>query len=139
MRPAIASTVRILRTYARVYAHDLDAAAEPLSRATGQPISSRFALPNGLQLATVGRVLIVAGDDATLAPYRATQATVIVDDLDACMELVAAAGGSVVRGPQQVPTGRNLTAVLPCGVQLEYVEWSDTQWQRSGGRPADTE
>jgi hypothetical protein len=128
--------MRILRTYARAYAADLDAAAEPLSQATGQPITSRFALPNGLELATVGRVLIVAGDDDALAPYRRTRATLIVDDLDACIALVAAAGGSVLRGPQQVPTGRNLTARLPGGTQLEYVEWDDAQWRRAGGRPA---
>lgn len=123
--------MRILRTYARVYAADLDAAAEPLSLATGQPVTSRFALPNGLELATVGRVLIVAGDDDTLAPYQATQATVIVDDLDACIALVAGVGGSILRGPQQVPTGRNLTARLPGGVQLEYVEWDAAQWERA--------
>jgi hypothetical protein len=122
--------MRILRTYARIYAADLDAAAEPLSQATGQPITSRFALPNGLELAAVGRILIVAGDDHTLAPYRDTQATVIVDDLDACVELVASTGGSILRGPQQVPTGRNLTARLPGGVQLEYVEWDAAQWER---------
>lgn len=128
--------MRILRTYARVYATDPDAALEPLGVATGQSVTSRFALPNGLELATVGEVLVVAGDEETLEPYRATAATLIVDDLDACRSRLDEAGARIVRGPQDVPTGRNLTARLPGGVQLEYVEWNDEQWERDGGRPA---
>ncbi|MEV6134404.1 hypothetical protein AB0M05_47735 [Streptomyces violaceusniger] len=41
----------------------------------------------------------------------------------------------IVRGPQAVPTGRNLTAKLPGGAQIEYVEWDEAQWERAGGRP----
>ena len=87
-------------------------------------------MPNGLELATVGRVLVVAGDEETLAPFRATQATLIVDDLDDCQSYLSAAGAEVVRGPQDVPTGRNLTAVLADGFQIEYVEWDHAQWDR---------
>lgn len=71
---------------------------------------------------------MVAGPEETLAPFRATQATLVVDDLDECQALLAAMGARIVRGPQQVPTGRNLTAVLADGLQLEYVEWTQSQW-----------
>lgn len=125
--------MRVLRTYARAYAPDLDEALTPLINVTGEPVDSRFSMPNGLELATVGGVLVVAGDEETLAPYRATQATLIVDDLDECQSLLAHAGAHVVRGPQQVPTGRNLTARLPGGIQIEYVEWDRSQWDRMGG------
>jgi hypothetical protein len=127
--------MRILRTYARVCTTDLDSALASLGTTTGEPVTSRFSLPNGLELATLGRVLVVAGDEETLSPYRATAATLLVDDLDACQALLDEAGAELVRGPQAVPTGRNLTARLPGGVQLEYVEWSDAQWERDGGRP----
>lgn len=93
-------------------------------------------MPNGLELASVGRVLVVAGDEETLGPYRATVATLIVDDLDECTVLLDRTGAQIVRGPQAVPTGRNLTARLPGGVQIEYVEWDDAGWERAGGRPA---
>ncbi len=122
--------MEVLRTYARVYASDLDAAVSALSRGTGQPVGLRFDLPNGLALATVGRVLVVAGDAAALAPFRGTQATLIVSDLDECLAELTEAGARIVRGPQSVPTGRNLTAVLADGVQIEYVEWSPVQWER---------
>ncbi|BBB01167.1 hypothetical protein RVR_8441 [Actinacidiphila reveromycinica] len=128
--------MRIFRTYARVYAADLDAVVGPLAALSGEPVTSRFAMPNGLELAAVGRVLVVAGDDATLEPYRATSATLIVDDLDECRLLLDREGAALVRGPQDVPTGRNLTARLPGGAQVEYVEWDDAQWERAGGRPA---
>ncbi|MDT3398955.1 hypothetical protein RKE29_20290 [Streptomyces sp. B1866] len=108
----------------------------PLAAVTGEPISSRFTMPNGLELATVGRVLVVAGDERVLEPYRATVATLIIGNLDECHALLTRTGAQIVRGPQAVPTGRNLTAKLPGGVQIEYVEWDEAQWGRAGGRPA---
>ena len=47
--------------------------------------------------------------------------------------LLARAGAQVLRGPQQVPAGRNLTARLPGGIQIEYVQWDQAQWDRAGG------
>lgn len=127
--------MQIFRTYARVYATDLDAVLAPLSTVSDEPITSRFTMPNGLELAVVGQVLVVAGDERALEPYTATAATLIVDDLDECQARLSQTGAQIVRGPQAVPTGRNLTAKLPGGVQLEYVEWDEAQWERVGGRP----
>jgi len=119
--------VKVLRTYARVYAAALDEVLPALSAVTGQPVGLRFAMPNGLQLAAVGNILVVAGAEDVLAPFRATQATLIVDDLQECQAVLSAEGARVIRGPQQVPTGRNLTAILAGGTQLEFVEWSPDQ------------
>jgi hypothetical protein len=128
--------MRVFRTYARVYTDDLNAVLPGLTAVTGEPISIRFAMPNGLELASVGRVLVVAGDRQALEPYRQTVATLIVDDLDECLAELHQAGARIVRGVRTVPTGRNLTATLPGDVQIEYVEWDDAQWDRAGGRPA---
>ncbi|MEU5629903.1 MULTISPECIES: hypothetical protein [Streptomyces] len=128
--------MRVLRTYARVYASDLDEVLAPLTAVTDEPVISRFTMPNGLELAAIGQILVVAGDERTLEPFTATAATLIVDDLDECQVRLHQSGAQIVRGPQAVPTGRNLTAKLPGGVQLEYVEWDDMQWGRVGGRPA---
>jgi hypothetical protein len=127
--------MRIFRTYARVYAGDMDAALMSLAEVTGEPAGARFSMPNGLELATIGRVLVVAADEQTLKPYKATAATLIVDDLDECLLRLNQAGAQIVRGPQEVPTGRNLTARLPGDVQIEYVEWNKAQWERAGGKP----
>jgi predicted amidohydrolase len=98
------------------------------------PAGTRFTTPNGLELAAVGGVLVVAGDEEILAPYGSTQATLIVDDLDECTALLARAGAQVLRRPRQVPTGRNLTARLPGGVQIEYVERDRAQRYRIASR-----
>jgi hypothetical protein len=127
--------MRILRTYARVYADNLDAVLAPLNAVAGEPVAARFSMPNGLELATIGRVLVVAGDEQALEPYTATAATLIVDDLEECLLRLNQAGAHIVRGPQKVPTGRNLTAELPGDVQIEYVEWDEAQWERAGGKP----
>jgi hypothetical protein len=124
--------MRVLRTYARAYAASLDEVVSSLSSVTGQPVHTRFTMPNGLELAAVGNVLVVAGDEETLTPFRATQATLIVDDLDECQSLLSESGARILRGPQKVPTGRNLTALLSGGLQVEYVEWDRAQWERIG-------
>ena len=126
--------MRIFRTYARVYTDNLDAVLTPMHAVTGEPVASRFSMPNGLELAAIGRVLVVAGDEQTLKPYTATVATQIVDDLDECLLRLREAGAEIVQGPQKVPTGRNLTAKLPGDVQIEYVEWDEAQWERAGGK-----
>ncbi|TDD87035.1 hypothetical protein E1293_08635 [Actinomadura darangshiensis] len=127
--------MRVFRTYSRVYAADLEAVLASLTAVSGEPVSTRFRLSDGLELATVGRVLVVAGDERALEPYRATAATLIVDDLDECLALLTRTGAQILRGPQAVPTGRNLTAKLPGGAQIEYVEWDRPQWDRAGGQP----
>ena len=127
--------MRIFRTYARIYADNLDAALTSLHAVTGEPVAARFSMPNGLELATIGRVLVVAGDEQTLEPYTATAGTLIVDDLEECLLRLNQAGAQIVRGPQEVPTGRNLTATLPGDMQIEYVEWDEAQWKRAGGKP----
>lgn len=129
--------MRILRTYARAYVESvdaLDAALATMTAVTGESIATRFSMPNGLELASIGRILFLAGDPEVLEPYAATAATLIVDDLDDCLARLRETGARIVRGPQRVPTGRNLTAELTGGVQLEYVEWDDAQWARVGGR-----
>ncbi|WP_194896808.1 VOC family protein [Catenulispora pinisilvae] len=128
--------MRVFRTYARVYAADLDPVLAAMQAVTGESVATRFSMPNGLELASVGRILVVAGDEETLEPYTATTATLIVDDLDECLRRLEQTGAQIVRGVQAVPTGRNLTARLPGGAQIEYVEWDGAQWERAGGRPA---
>ncbi|MBO0883799.1 MAG: hypothetical protein J2P17_26375, partial [Mycobacterium sp.] len=65
--PALDRAMRVLRTYARIYTSDLETTIAALTAATGAEMGIRFAMPNGLRLASVGRILVVAGDDTTLA------------------------------------------------------------------------
>ncbi|GAB3961564.1 VOC family protein [Actinoallomurus acanthiterrae] len=115
--------MRVLATLARLYVDDLDTALPALTELTGQRPGLRFAYGE-LELATVGGFLLIAGTPEALAPYRATQSTVLVDDLDAARELAGRHGAEVLSGPQQVPTGRNMTVRHKGGAIIEYVEHS---------------
>ena len=88
-----------------------------------QPCELRFSYPEvGLTLASVGDVLIIAGDGSALAPFRRTSYTILVSDLDTYAERLSALGAVVIEEPKTVPTGRNMLVQHPDGSVVEYVE-----------------
>ncbi|GAA2144076.1 VOC family protein [Actinomadura napierensis] len=117
--------MKALSTLARLYVDDLDRALPTICDLTGREPSARFSYGD-VELAAVGGFLLVAGTEEALAPYRDVQSTVLVDDLDAVPNLVKRHGGEITSGPNQVPTGRNLTARHPGGAIIEYVEHTAT-------------
>ena len=82
-----------------------------------------------LELASVGSgngsVLIIAGAEADLAPFKATVATFHVRSLAASRRALEAAGGEVIEAPKRVPTGSNMRVRHPDGSIVEYVEHHD--------------
>ncbi|WP_327071344.1 VOC family protein [Kitasatospora sp. NBC_01302] len=111
-----------LASYARIYVDDLDRALPTFLDLTGEQPALRFAYRD-LELARIGGYLLIAGTAEALAPYRATQATTVVTSLDEILALTGRHGGEVLDGPNQVPTGRNLTVRHPGGAIIEYVEF----------------
>ena len=113
----------ILRTLTRVCVNDLDNTIRFYERLTGKVAALRFAMPAaGLELAQVGDLLIIAGKDAALQPVRATDATFLVDSVEEYLQFLIANGGTILRAPQVVPTGINMTVRHPDGLIVEYVE-----------------
>ena len=85
----------------------------------------RFEIPQiGLELAQVGDILLIAGSDEALKPFRSTQATMLVDSLDEFKTYLEKKGAEIIRGPNTVPTGMNMTVRHPDGSIIEYVEHS---------------
>ena len=85
----------------------------------------RFKIPQiGLELAQIENILLIAGSDEALKPFRSTQATFLVDSLDEFKAYLKEKGAEIVRGPNKVPTGRNMTVKHPDGSVIEYVEHS---------------
>lgn len=83
----------------------------------------RFSFPAiGCELAQVADILIIAGDEKSLAPFRETRATFLVDRIDEFIAFLSRQGGEIIRGPQNVPTGINCTIRHPDGTVIEYVE-----------------
>ncbi len=67
-------------------------------------------------------MLLVAGSDDALRPFRATRATFVVDSLAECRERVVARGATVLEEPKRVPTGWNMRVRHPEGTVVEYVQ-----------------
>ena len=125
----------VLATYARLLVPDLDASLPLLRRLTGRDPELRFTLRSGLEIAIVGRFLVVAGAAEELEPLRPTQATVVVASLPEVQRVLEEHGASVLRGPFDVPTGRALTARHSDGAVVEYVEWRPDVRERVLGGP----
>ncbi|MFD5341934.1 hypothetical protein [Streptomyces hawaiiensis] len=115
-------TVTVLATLARVYVDDLDVALPTFVELTGEQPRLRFTY-RGLNLASVGGYLLLAGSEEALAPYRGTHATAIVESIDRILSITEQHGGEILDGPNEVPTGRNLTVQHPGGATIEYVQF----------------
>lgn len=116
--------MKVIASYARVYASNIDEAISLFTRSPEDTPRLRFSHSSGLELALVGQVLILAGPSDVLAAFRATQVTVIVESLDDAVSFATDRRGSLVREPAEQPTGRNATVAYPGGEVVEYVEWS---------------
>lgn len=121
-----ASTIplmKILRTLARVCTTSFDETVQFYESLTGTTAVSRFGMPEtGLELAVVQDIIIIGGTEEALHPFRPTSATYLVDSLDEYHRFLTANGAGIIRPPQQVPTGRNMTVRHPDGSIVEYVE-----------------
>lgn len=123
--------MQVLRVYVRVYLAPsaLDDAIAFYEAVTGELCALRFSHPDaGLEVAAVGALLLIAGPPERLALIQTTQATLLVDNLDAARDIVIAAGASILEEPHHVPTGRNMRVRHPDGKIFEYVE-------HTGGTP----
>lgn len=78
----------ILKTYARLWADELDTSLALLRELTGAETDLRFAF-GSVELAAIGDFLVIAGPPAERARYSHASATVIVDDLDALTRTLA--------------------------------------------------
>ncbi|KKG12390.1 VOC family protein [Methanosarcina sp. 2.H.A.1B.4] len=117
--------MKILKTLSRLYIPDLNSALEFYEELLGTPSAMRFEIPQiGLELAQVRNILLIAGSDEALKPFRSTQATFLVDSLDEFRAFLEEKGAEIIRGPDKVPTGRNMTVRHPDGAVIEYVEHS---------------
>ena len=117
--------MKILQTLSRLYIPDLNSALEFYEKLSGTPAAMRFEIPQiNLELAQIGDILLIAGSDEALKPFKNTQATFLVDSLDEFRAFLEENGAKIIRGPDKVPTGRNMTVRHPDGSVIEYVEHS---------------
>jgi predicted enzyme related to lactoylglutathione lyase len=100
-----------------------DAAVSFHEELIGQKARLRFDYPAyQLKLAQVASMLFIAGTEESLAPFVATHASFMVDDLQAYASYLPTVGAEILRPPKVVPTGWNMLARHPDGSLIEYVE-----------------
>lgn len=113
----------ILKTYARLFVENTEIALPLYEELVGKPADLRFDF-EGADLAAVGNFLIIGGPSELTDRFRSTIGPVIVDDVDALVTHLLAAGARVDDGPLESDTGVFYYLTHPDGVSVEYVQWS---------------
>lgn len=75
-----------------------------------------------LEIAQVGKILLIAGKDEDLEPFRPTVSTFLVDSLFLFKQHLEKNGAQIISPPKEVPTGRNMRVRHFDGLVVEYVE-----------------
>lgn len=74
-----------------------------------------------LYLAMVGSFLLIEGSEESLAPFRETIGTLLVDDVQPYYDRFVAEGVEIVWPIRDVPTGRGFNVRHRDGTVIEYV------------------
>lgn len=120
--------MKVKKVLTRIYVNDMERPLAFYEELFGITCERRFKfIEVGLELAQVGDVLLLAGSDESLQPFRDTKMTLLVDSLDDFLVHLMKSGCEMVSEPRNVPTGRNMTVRHPDGTVVEYVEHSKHQ------------
>ncbi|MGE0088552.1 MAG: VOC family protein [Bacteroidales bacterium] len=107
----------------RVYVNDMNSAISFYERLTGEKCANRFEYKKvELEIAQISNLLIIAGTNKALEPFKKTSATFLVDSVSEYRHFLIDNGAAVIRDIQEVPTGLNMTVMHSDGVIVEYVE-----------------
>lgn len=103
---------------------DLDAAIAFHESWSGTPADLRMPIPDfgGLELAAVGRVLLIASARPFTPIQRRTAHSLVVPSLSASLEVVAAVGGDVLEPVEGIVPGARARVRYPDGAVAELVE-----------------
>ncbi len=117
--------MKILGVLTRIYlsSPELDNTISFYKALFGEKCRMRFQYPEAeLELAWVGSVLLIAGSQDKLPPFKSTTATFLVDSVDDYMEVLLKQGATILEKPKSVPSARNMRAMHPDNIIVEYVE-----------------
>ena len=115
--------MKIKQILTRIYVSDMNTAVDFYEKLTNEKCTSKFEYKQvGLEIARINNLLIIAGSEEALKPFRNTTATFLVDSISECKDFLVECGAEIIQDIQQVPTGLNMTAKHKDGVIIEYVE-----------------
>ncbi|MCL4310537.1 MAG: VOC family protein [Actinomycetota bacterium] len=87
----------------------------------GEKCGPRFEY-DGIELTRVGKVLLSAGSEEAIKPYRELMTIFVVDSLNDFKDKLVKYGAVLLKEPETVPTGTNMIVRHPDGSVVEYVE-----------------
>lgn len=120
--------IKVLQVLNRFYVQDIDSAVSFYENLLGTKCSLRFEYKEAeLELAQVGNILILAGSEKALEPFKDTKATFVVNSIENIKKYLLENGATIIRDIKQVPTGKNLTARNADGTIIEYVEFKRSE------------
>jgi hypothetical protein len=108
----------------RIYVNDMNFAIDFYERLTNEKCANRFKYKQaGLEISRINNLLIIAGTDQALKPFKETSATFLVDSVSEFKDFLNRNDTEIIRDIQQVPTGLNMTIKHKDGIIVEYVEY----------------
>lgn len=113
----------ILKTYARIFTNNMAHTLPIFQQLIGREPDIQF-IYGDWEIVAIGDILLVAGDEETLAPIRNSHGPIIVDNLAQTQVLLQKEGAIITHPPTSTPTGTMLYARHPDGTSIEYVEWT---------------
>lgn len=117
--------VKVLSILSRLYVDpdEIESSITFYEELMGEECSLRFTYElAGITLATVGKVLLIAGPEKRLEKFRRVQATLMVDSLDAFRTMLAKRGCEILDDAKPLPMGNNMLVRHPDGNVVEYIE-----------------
>jgi predicted enzyme related to lactoylglutathione lyase len=115
--------MRVLSTSVPIFTRDIEAAIERYEALTHETVRQRFAVPEqGLEIAILGSLTIIAGPESNISSLRHLRATFIVDSLAEYDAHLRSTGATTLQGPHPTPAGTNLIVRDIEGVVFEFVE-----------------
>lgn len=124
--------MKILQVITRLYLsrEQLEASIAFYESLFGERSRLRESYPEaGIEAVQVGSLLLLAGSEQALEPFRATQANFLVDSLVEWKGFLEKSGATFLEEPKQAPTGMEMRVKHPDGTQIKYIQFAGSVYQ----------
>lgn len=124
--------MQILQVITRLYLNreQLEASVSFYESLFGERCHLRATYPGDIEAVQVGPLLLMAGPDQALEPFRATQANFLVDSLNEWKDFLEKRGATFIEEPHQAPTGPEMRVKHPDGIAIKYIQYHDSVYNR---------
>jgi len=117
--------MQIKKTLSRIYVNDMNTTLGFYESLLNEKCGLRFKYDRfNLELAQIGNILLIAGRDEALMPFKKTTVTFLVDSITEFKDFLLKNGVQIIRDIATTPTGGfNMTVRHLDDTVAEYVEF----------------